>query len=197
MTPTMLTVEGWSAVLGWLPAGLDLTASARAYGALRRRRGIKGAEDLLRLALIYGATPLSLRTTAAWADAAGVAALSDVALLYRLQGAEAWLGAMVGALLAPRLDPPPATAAARHVRLVDATMVAAPPGAPGGGAAWRLHAGYDLGAGRFDHFTLTDHRGSGDRTDVAPFDDRRRGVHAREVDRSQRFHQRSDRLHET
>ena len=110
MTPTMLTVEGWSAVLGWLPAGLDLTASAREYGALRRRRGIKSAEDLLRLALIYGATPLSLRTTAAWADAAGVAALSDVALLYRLQGAEAWLGALVGALLAPRLDPPPPAA---------------------------------------------------------------------------------------
>ena len=107
MTATMLTIEGWSAVLGWLPAGLDLTASAREYGALRRRRGIKSAEDLLRLALIYGATPLSLRTTAAWADAAGVAALSDVALLYRRQGAEAWLGALVGALLAPRLEPPP------------------------------------------------------------------------------------------
>jgi hypothetical protein len=172
MTAAVLTVDGWSALLAWLPAGLDLNASARDHGALRRRRGLRSAEDLLRLALIYGATPLSLRTTAAWADAAGVAALSDVALLYRLQGAEAWLGALVGALLAPRLDPPPpaTAAAARRVRLVDATMVAPPGGRAG--AAWRLHAAYDLGAGRFDQFTLTDHRGgeSLERIEVAAGD---------------------------
>lgn len=68
MTPAVLTVDGWTALLAWLSAGLDLNTSARDHGALRRRRGLRSAEDLPRLALICGATPSSLRTTAAAAQ---------------------------------------------------------------------------------------------------------------------------------
>ena len=90
---------GWSELAERFPTGLDLAASAREYGAFMRPRGVGSAECLLRLALIYGTTSLSLRGTATWAEAKGLAQLSDVALLGRLQGADAWLGNIVAALL--------------------------------------------------------------------------------------------------
>jgi hypothetical protein len=67
------------------------------------RRGIDGAATLLRLALVYGGTNLGLRGTAAWTKAAWVADLSDVAILYRLQGAEGWLAALARALLSQEI----------------------------------------------------------------------------------------------
>lgn len=79
----------WRSFVRRLP--IDLDESARSHKALLRRRGLPDAAALLRLALVYGATPYSLRSTAAWADVAGVASVSDVALLYRLQSAEGWL----------------------------------------------------------------------------------------------------------
>src|SRR4051812_46219481 len=84
MDQELLSPDAWSGLLGSLPAGLDLEASARERRAWRRARGVRSAADLLRLALACANTPLSLRGTAAWATAAGVADLSDVALLYRL-----------------------------------------------------------------------------------------------------------------
>src|ERR687886_756680 len=51
----------------------------------------KCPQDLLRLALAYGPGGLSLRQAAAWAQAHGVAVLSDVALLKRLSRAAEWL----------------------------------------------------------------------------------------------------------
>jgi hypothetical protein len=80
---------------------------------------------------------LSLRATAAWAAAAGVAMLSDVALLYRLQQIEGWLGAILAALLG------------EMVQVVDATSLGWPgvwagpgraraqPGASMPGSSWR------------------------------------------------------------
>ena len=63
----------WPSLLARLRALVDLEGSARACGALRRRRGVADAGVLLRLALVYGGTKLSLRGTVAWAAAAGVA----------------------------------------------------------------------------------------------------------------------------
>ena len=59
----------------------DIDASAERFKAFRRPRGIKSAEDLLRLAFIYGPGGLSLRMTSGIAEAAKIASLSDVALL--------------------------------------------------------------------------------------------------------------------
>ena len=67
--------------MGRLPAEIDVAGSARARRAFVRARGVASAEALLRLALVYGATALSLRGTAAWAAASGLADISDVALL--------------------------------------------------------------------------------------------------------------------
>ena len=112
----------WPSLLARLRELVDLEGSAQECRALRRRRGVADAGVLLRLALVYGGTRLSLRGTAAWAAAAGVADLSDVALLYRLQGAEGWLGWLVRELLSKELAALGAgVAGGWRVRLVDGT----------------------------------------------------------------------------
>jgi hypothetical protein len=154
----MLGVSGvaWPSLLARLRDLVDLEGSARDCGALRRRRGVADAGVLLRLALVYGGTKLSLRGTVAWAAAAGVADLSDVALLYRLQGAEGWLGWLVRELLSKELAPLGAgvpVAGGWRVRLVDGTGIGV--AGPGGKALFRLHAAFDLAARRFDELELT------------------------------------------
>jgi hypothetical protein len=146
----------WPSLLARLRELVDLEGSAQACRALRRRRGVADAGVLLRLALVYGGTGLSLRGTVAWAAAAGVAELSDVALLYRLQGAEGWLGWLLRELLSKELGALAAGAAAPggwRVRLVDGTGIGV--GGPGGKALFRLHAAFDLAARRFDALELT------------------------------------------
>ena len=154
----MLGASGvaWPSLLARLRDLVDLEGSARECGALRRRRGVADAGVLLRLALVYGGTGLSLRGTAAWAAAAGVADLSDVALLYRLQGAEGWLGWLVREFLSKELAALAAGVAVAggwRVRLVDGTGIGM--AGPGGKALFRLHAAFDLAARRFDALELT------------------------------------------
>jgi hypothetical protein len=149
MTHLELNEAAWPELAVRLPASLDLEASARAYKALQRPRGVRSGSDLLRLALSY-VMGLSLRGTAAWAELAAVARLSDVALLNRLRKAADWLGAIVASILAERMTLPVACSAPLHVRLIDATMLTAP-----GGAQWRLHVSYDLAGQRIADVTLT------------------------------------------
>ncbi len=52
--------QHWPALLAALPATFDLNATARASGALVRRRAVGDAAALLRLALGYGPGGLSL-----------------------------------------------------------------------------------------------------------------------------------------
>jgi hypothetical protein len=92
----------WTDLINRLPPDLDLQQSARASGALQRRRKVSDAATLLRLALAHGPGSLSLRSAAAWAGLTGVAQLSDVALRRRIRGAADWLGQIAGALLAQR-----------------------------------------------------------------------------------------------
>jgi hypothetical protein len=141
MQPDPVSDAAWPMLLSRLPASLDLATSARASGALRRRRGVPDAETLLRLALSYGGCGLSLRGTAAWAETAAVASLSDVAVLNRLRGSASWLAMIVGAILSARVAGLPE--AGFRLRVVDATTLAAPGSA---GVDWRLHAAFDPGA---------------------------------------------------
>jgi hypothetical protein len=76
---------GWARLVERLAGLIDLEATARERGALRRRREVRSAEALLRLAFAYVLGRLSLRVVAAWAEEQGLAALSDVALLKRLK----------------------------------------------------------------------------------------------------------------
>lgn len=167
MTRDLRHTESWSELVARLPDELDLSSTAREFGAFERPRGVRSAEDLLRLALIYG-SGLSLRGTAAWASACGLAALSDVALLLRLQGCCTWLEALVCGLLSRAVGPacePRALALERRVRLIDATVLSGPGTERGG---WRLHADYDLAACRFVGFELSDRHGSESLARFAP-----------------------------
>ena len=140
----------WSALLTLLPS--DLEATAASTGALRRKREVKDAATLLRLALVYGYCNLSLRGTAAWASAEKVAELSDVALLKRLKGSDAWLALLLTQQLEGRVE-------ALHelrrrngrVRLIDATSISRPGST---GTDWRIHLGFDLATLSIDQVYL-------------------------------------------
>lgn len=158
---------GWRTLLKRLPAVEALEASARASGALRRRRGVKTAAELLRLAIGYGPGGLSLREASAWAGMIGLADISDVAVMKRLRGAAAWLEQLASEVLAHRAalkggDKMPG----RYIRLIDGTTLQA---AGSTGVDWRLHVSYDLHDQRFTHIELTDGRGAEklERTPVA------------------------------
>jgi hypothetical protein len=145
----------WPYLLACLPQ-LPLDASARQYGAITRRREVDSASTLLRVALAYGFCGLSLRQAAAWAQAAGVADISDVALLKRLRKAAPWLGYLLSAKLAESAPLPLVEANGRRIRLVDATTIRQPGSR---GTDYRLHLGYDLTGQVFNHLELTDSRG--------------------------------------
>src|SRR5437016_2907839 len=100
MENTQAIEADWPFLLTLLPE--DLEQSAKATGALLRKRAVTSAAVLLRLAFAYGYCGLSLRDTALWAGVAGVAELSDVALLNRLRGAARWLGHLLTQQLAQR-----------------------------------------------------------------------------------------------
>ena len=138
----------WQYVLNMMPP--DLEESAAAKLALRRRREIGSASDLLRLALAYGVCDMSLRQTAAWAELIGLGRLSDVAVLKRLKGASEWLGHLILRWLqqrglTTRVPPVP-------VRIVDASVICQPGST---GTDWRLHLGLDLASQRISTVELT------------------------------------------
>lgn len=143
----------WSSVSSWIGCVVDLEATAREFNALKRRRKIRSAEALLRLALIYGPGGQSLRSAAALAGDAGIAELSDKAVEGRLRKMGDWLGHILSLLLAARkgVQRPP-DAAGLDIALVDGSLICA----PGKGATWRLHARYDPGRGRFADLHISD-----------------------------------------
>ena len=150
-------LDHWPEVRQRLPADFDLEATARLRGAFTRAREVKDAETLLRLALGYGACGMSLRETCAWAEAAGIASLSDPSLIERLAKAAPWLGDIVGALIAEQAKVPAGRWAGHRLRALDATSICQP-GADR--TTWRLHVGYDLASGQVDHIELTDVHGA-------------------------------------
>jgi len=147
-----ILTDEWQYLLTALPPGLDLEASLRECGGQQRKRAVRSATSLLRLALVYGFCGLSLRQTAAWAQAQGVARLSDVALLKRLRALSGWLGKILAAKLAEKAEVSAHLGSSLRLRVVDATSVCGP-GTKGTG--WRLHVGFELGRLSIDHLDLT------------------------------------------
>lgn len=143
--------SGWKELVSRFGSPEHLEASAKANGALVRRREIKSAADLLRLALAYGPCGKSLRETAAWAQSIDMGELSDVAVLKRLRGSAGWLQELVGELLAKRLGCVGLTGG-RPVRLVDGTTISE---RGSDRADWRLHYCYDPRIGRCVDCELT------------------------------------------
>jgi Transposase DDE domain len=150
-------LDHWPEVSARFPAGFDLEATARLRGAFTRAREIKNAETLLRLALAYGGLGMSLRETCVWAEAGGIARLSDPSLLTRLCKAAPWLGDIAAALIAEQTKVPARRWTGYRLRALDGTSICEP-GADR--TTWRLHVGYDLATGQVDQLELTDVHGA-------------------------------------
>ena len=144
--------EDWEVLRRFLPVGWE--EEARRSGALRRARGVDGAESLLRVLLMHLAAGCSLAETAARARTAGLAQLSAVALFKRLQASEEWLrwlAAEQRKLLAAHLPE-----SVRRLRAVDATAVSEPGST---GTNWRVHYSINLRTLQCDFFEITDFSG--------------------------------------
>ena len=139
MTQIIPADHDWSDLRDRLRAVLDLETSARDTGAFTRKRALKDAEDLLRLALAYSPGGLSLRDVACWAETAGIGSLSDVAVLGRLRSAGTWLERIIGRLL--EVGTSEKAASKLPLILIDGTIIPTP--GPRHGENWRLHAAYD------------------------------------------------------
>src|SRR5215210_1980603 len=91
-------VEDWELLTGLLPMGWEQQAILS--GATERARGFASTSSLLRTLLLHVGKGYSLRETVVRAKAGGLAEVSDVALMKRLQKAEGWLRGLCGSLLA-------------------------------------------------------------------------------------------------
>jgi hypothetical protein len=143
--------DQWDYVRTLLPA--DLEQSARAMDALVRCRNVPDAAALIRMALAYAVSDLSLKDVAAWASALDLAAITGPGLFYRLREAETWLAHVLAQTLAEQVRCSPAQ---WPLRVVDATVI----NGPGRVAVqWRAHVLVDPATGGFRAVELTGSQG--------------------------------------
>jgi hypothetical protein len=151
MPPLPVHEEDWEYVQTLLPS--DLEESARSTKALLRCRNVPNAAALIRMALAYAVSDLSLKDVAAWASVLDVAQITGPGLFYRLREAEGWLERVLGQVLANQV---PQAAGGWPVRAVDATVI----NGPGKKAVqWRAHVQIDPSTGGFRAVELTDDSG--------------------------------------
>ncbi len=146
-------MDEWAVIERLLPQGWQ--AAARQLGAFRRARYIDNPSTLLRVLLFHAVAGSPLRQTVALLRAAGVAELSQVALLKRLRSAGDWL-AWIAAGLCQGLRERTCLPEAVRVRVVDSTTVQGPGSRS---TQWRLHYGLDLTSLQCDWQELTDTHG--------------------------------------
>src|SRR5689334_16682033 len=86
---TLKGLDDWQVVCQFLPRNWE--DAARSLGALRRARGIRDADVLLRVLMVHLVDGCSLKETALRVRQAGWCSISGVALFKRLRAAEQWL----------------------------------------------------------------------------------------------------------
>src|SRR6266404_9653861 len=123
MNRESLSNADWLRIVDRFGGAELLEEEAREFGAFQKARKIKCAVDQLRLVLAYCWSRYGLRLAVAWAEAVGLASLSNVALLKRLRNSADWLERLVCRLIGSG-ETGVAGARGRPVRLVDATSVA-------------------------------------------------------------------------
>jgi hypothetical protein len=119
-------------------------------GAFVRRREVQSPADLLQMLMIWAVAERSLRETVALASEAGLAELSDVALLKRLKRAGPWIGGLLGEMLTQRRGSLPE---GTRIRVIDATAIAR---VGHRGTDLRVHLGLDLRLSWVDSIDITD-----------------------------------------
>lgn len=159
----------WSIITDFLPS--DWEELAWTTGALKRARKVSDPDTLLLLIMLNAAAGLSLRQATARADRMGIASISDVALMKRIQNAEAWLAELARQMFREsRFDHEAGSSVTdRRVRVVDATNISEPGST---GTDWRLHYALRLPSLSCDYVELTDQHGGEtyDRLPTAPGD---------------------------
>src|SRR5690349_415924 len=89
----------WPYLMAFLGGEKRVSELAYATGAFIRRREVRSPEEMLQLLLTWAVAERSLQETAALAAEAGIADVSDVALLKRFMRAGDWLGALLSEVL--------------------------------------------------------------------------------------------------
>jgi Transposase DDE domain. len=152
---TIVVQDDWQELLSFLPQGwLQL---AQENGALKGLRKDKSPDSLLRTMLLHCACGYSLRETAVRAKVAGLADMSDVALMKRLKKCGPWFHAMCVALLRERGTVDVESAKLRF-RVFDATHIKEPGQT---GSQWRIHYSICLPEFECDSFAISDTKGKG------------------------------------
>lgn len=136
----------------------DWEAEAVRSGAVQRLRGFPNASDLLRTLLLHVGKGYSLRETVVRAKATGLAAVSDVALLKRLQSAAPWWRSLGVSLLAENGLRVPEVPTGWVFRAVDGTVITEPGPT---GSSWRIHYSMRLPDLACDYFEVTPARAVG------------------------------------
>lgn len=139
----------WPYLMAFLGGEERVSELARETKAFERPRKIETPEVLLRLILMWAVAERSLMDTATIAAEAGLADVSDVALVKRFAKSGDWVAALLSDLLietAATLPP------GIRVRLLDATGITRAGKAT---TDHKLHLGLDLGSNRIDSVELT------------------------------------------
>jgi hypothetical protein len=158
MKTDLRDTDDWSVVAGFFPPNLEELATSS--GALVRRRGITTAEDLVRIALVYGLDDMSLRETSAWAKELGIAEVSDVAILKRLRSSVP----LLRLLCSKQIASPDRPLIGLRLVLEDATTICRHRSK---GTDFRVHVAYDPAKANFSGVELT-RADQGERLDRLP-----------------------------
>jgi hypothetical protein len=148
--------ENWKVLTTLFPPGWR--DEARKSGAVERLRGFASPEELLRTLLLHVGRGYSLRETVVQAKAAGIAEVSDVALLKRLRNCEVWLRMLCLSLLRENEVALPEFKLGKALRIVDATVVKEPGPT---GSLWRMHYSLRIPSLICDFFEITPTQGAG------------------------------------
>lgn len=140
----------WPYLVAFLGGEQRVTELAYATGAFQRRREVESPSELLQLLLTWAVAERSLRETALLSAEAGMADVSDVALMKRFIRAGDWLGALLAEVLG---QVQPQVPGFLRMRLIDASSIQRR-GSRGTDA--RLHLSLDLSTHRIDQVELTD-----------------------------------------
>jgi Transposase DDE domain len=151
-----LVDENWDVLASLLPPGWETQAVLS--GASERLRGFSTTSNLLRTLLLHVGKGYSLRETVVRAKAAGLAEISDVALMKRLQKAEKWLHGLCVSLLKESGWEMPVETHGFNMRALDGTLVKEPGRS---GSSWRIHYSVQIPSLICDHFELTSTKGAG------------------------------------
>ncbi len=147
--------ENWEVLTSFFPEGWRQIG--RSCGAVSRLRGFRSEDALMQTLLLHVAQGYSLRETTTVARAAGLAHISDVALLKRFKQAGPWFRELSLKLLM-EAHLPCLPASGLTMCLVDATHVKEPGKT---GSCWRIHYALALPSLACRHFSLTATSGPG------------------------------------